>query len=156
MALWDKYVNLHQHAWKHAVDLRQPSTWSAAQTERQIVRREKLGADVAHAFYAEEDSALQSMIARVNSGSATGQATAAQAEQVIPQSLDPQAQEREAQWQAQWQAWDARVDAARLQLQAYAAAPELSAPQRAQASEQYLNQHFQGAELIRARGLLGL
>jgi lipase chaperone LimK len=164
MALWDKYVQLQQHAWKHAVDLRQPSTWSAALSERQIVRREKLGADVAQAFYAEEDSALQAMIARVNSGQSVGmgvgagagQAAAADAQQVNPPSLHPQAQEREAQWQAQWQAWEARLAAARRQIQAYSQAPELSAQQRSQAIESYLSQQFQGAELIRARSLLSL
>jgi lipase chaperone LimK len=170
MALWDKYVQLQQYAWKHAVDLRQPSSWSAALVERQIVRREKLGADVAHAFYAVEDSALQSMLARVNSGAHVEQAanvnTNVNANAIANTNLDttqtpalaehPQAQEREAQLRAQWQAWDARVDAARRQLQTYNQAPELSAPQRAQAKEQYLSQHFQGAELIRVRSLLGL
>jgi lipase chaperone LimK len=142
------------------VDLRQPSTWSAALVERQIMRRQLLGADVAHAFYADEESALQSMLTRVNSGAVAGQAAAFEAG--LAQSphqamaLHPQAQEREAQLQAQWQAWEARLDAARSQVQAYNQAPELSASQRRQAIETYLGQHFQGAELSRARSLLGL
>jgi lipase chaperone LimK len=160
MTLWDQYVQLQQHAWKHAVDLRQPSTWSAALVERQIMRRQLLGANVAHAFYADEESALQSMLGRVNSGALAGQAAAFEAGQAhsSPQAVavHPQAQEREAQLQAQWQAWEARLDAARSQVQAYNQAPELSVPQRRQAIETYLSQQFQGAELSRARSLLGL
>ena len=164
MALWDTYVQLQQHVWKHAVDLRQPITWSAALTERQIVRRHMLGADVAYAFYADEESDLQRTIARMNSGIGTvggtggmaGQAAAAESAQVAAQALHPQAAEREAQLQVQWQAWDVRLAAARRQVQVFNQAPELSALQRSQAIENYLSQQFQGSDLIRVRSLLGL
>jgi capsule polysaccharide export protein KpsE/RkpR len=58
--------------------------------------------------------------------------------------------------QEQWQQWEQRVNKARSQIKAYAQAPELSAPQRQQAIENYLTSQFQGTELIRARALLGV
>ena len=152
MALWDRYVQLQRHAWKHAVDLRQSASWSAALSERQIVRRQMLGADVAHAFYADEERELQDMLARLNSG----QSSVAPNPAVVSGERHPQASQREAEVQAQWQQWDQRIAVARQQIQTIAQAPELSAPQRQQAIEQYLSRQFQDTELIRARSLLGL
>jgi lipase chaperone LimK len=152
MALWDRYVQLQKHAWKHAVDLRQSASWSAALTERQIVRRQMLGADVAQAFYADEERELQDMLARLNSG----QNSATPQQELVAGERHPQASQREAEVQAQWQQWDQRIAAARKQVQAIAQAPELSAPQRQQAIEQHLASQFQGTELIRARSLLGI
>jgi hypothetical protein len=43
-----------------------------------------------------------------------------------------------------------------MRLQEIAAAPELSALQRAQAQAAYLAQNFAGAELVRVRALLGV
>jgi lipase chaperone LimK len=68
--------------------------------------------------------------------------------------LHPQALEREAAVQTQWQQWDQRLSEARSQIKAFSSAPELSAPQRQQAIEQYLTSRFQGTELIRVRALL--
>jgi lipase chaperone LimK len=152
MALWDRYVQLQKHAWKHAIDLRQSATWSAALTERQIVRRQMLGADVAQAFYADEERELQEMLARLNSG----QGSAVVSTEPTQSVLHPQASQREAEVNAQWQQWDRRIAAARQQIQAITQAPELSAPQRQQAIEQYISGQFQGTELIRARSLLGV
>jgi lipase chaperone LimK len=153
MDLWDRYVRLQQHDWKHAVDLRQPAGWSAALTERQIVRRQLLGADAAYAFYAEEERQLQQMLAQVQSG----QSGPAQSSQAAPAPAPlPDASEREAAVQAQWQHWEQRVNAARERVGQLTQAPELSQPQRQQAIEAYLSSQFQGSELIRVRGLLGL
>jgi lipase chaperone LimK len=152
MALWDRYVLLQKHAWKHAVDLRQSASWSAALTERQIVRRQMLGADVAQAFYADEERELQDMLARLNSG----QGSAVSSTEPTQSILHPQAIQREAELQAQWAQWDQRIATARQQIQAITQAPELSALQRQQSIEQYLSGQFQGAELIRARALLGV
>ncbi len=152
LAMFDRYVQLQQHSWKHVVDLREPNTWSAALTERQIVRREMLGAEVAQAFYAEEERQLQDMLARLHSG----QNNTAEPEKVTHSPIHPQASEREAQLQVQWQQWDQRIATARSQIQAYTQAPELSAPQRQQVIEQYLARQFEGTERVRARSLLGL
>ncbi|MBS7807752.1 hypothetical protein [Variovorax sp. PCZ-1] len=153
LALFQRYVQLQQHSWKHAVNLKEPTTWSAALSERQIMRRQLLGADVAYAFYAEEEAQLQQMLAQVQSGQAT---QSSQATEVNTPAPHPQALEREAAVQAEWQQWEQRLSAARKQIKAYAQAPELSAPQRQQAIEQYLSSQFQGTELIRARSLLGV
>lgn len=150
LALWGRYVQLQQRSWKHAVNLREPATWSAALTERQIVRRQMLGADVAYAFYGQEEAELQQMLTQVQTGQGS------QATTVHAPALHPQAAEREAAVQSEWQQWEQRMQAARSQIQAYKQAPELSAPQRQQAIEQYLTNQFQGTELIRARSLLGV
>ena len=52
--------------------------------------------------------------------------------------------------------WAARLEAARAALDGIARAPELSATQRQAAAAQWLNQHFEGNERLRASVLLGL
>jgi lipase chaperone LimK len=152
MALWNQYVQLQQHAWKHAVDLRQSTSWSAALAERQTVRRQMLGADVAQAFYAHEERELQDMLARLNSGQNAALPSTEPAQSV----LHPQASQREADLHAQWQQWDQRIATVRQQVQSFRQAPELSELQRQQSVEQVLANQFQGTELTRARALLGL
>jgi lipase chaperone LimK len=153
LALFQRYVQLQQYSWKHAVNPQRPESWSAALTERQIMRCQMLGADAAYAFYAEEEAQLQQMLAQVQGAqiSQSNQTTLA-----IAPSPHPQALEREAAVKAEWQQWEQRLDAARHQIKAYTQAPELSAPQRQQAIEQYLTNQFQGTELVRARALLGV
>ncbi len=160
MHLWDRYVQLQQHAFKSAVDLRQPSGWSAALLERQAVRRSVLGADVAHAFYAQEERELQEMIARVNDNAADtvsdGRPTPPEQAQPLVAQL-PDAQERQAQVEREWRQWDQRIEAARAQVQRLQAAPELSPVQRQSAVQQVLVSQFQeGSERLRAASLLGL
>jgi lipase chaperone LimK len=153
LALWSRYVQLQQHSFKHAVNLKEPASWSAALSERQIIRRQMLGADVAYSFYGQEEAELQQMLTQVQTGQ-TGPGNPA-----IPINAPaphPQAAEREAAVQAEWKQWEQRLAAARGQIQAYKQATELSAPQRQQAIEQYLASQFQGTEIIRARALLGV
>lgn len=152
MAHWDQYVKLQQHAWKHAVDLSQPSSWGVALSERQIVRRHILGADVAHAFYSEEEAQLQQMMMQAQSGQSARETASA------PPSaaLHPDALGREAAVQLQWQQWEQRLSVARSKLGQLRQAPELSALQRQQAIESYLESQFQHEELTRARALLGI
>ena len=156
MQLWDRYVQLQQHAFKTSVDLRQPSGWSAALLERQSVRRELLGADVAYAFYAHDERELQSMLARVNSG--TGGSASAPPE-ALAASIAPlaDAPQREAQLQSEWKEWDQRIEAARVQVQRLQAAPEMSSKQRQSAVQELLASQFpQSSERLRAASLLGL
>lgn len=152
MAHWDQYVKLQQHAWKHAVDLRQPSSWGVALSERQIVRRHILGADVAYAYYSEEEEQLQQMMMQAQSGQSTRETAP------VPASvaLHPDSRDREAAVQLQWQQWEQRLSMARSKLGQLRQAPELSALQRQQAIESYLESQFQGDELTRARALLGI
>jgi lipase chaperone LimK len=152
LSVWRNYVKLQQHAWQHAVDLKNPATWSTALAERQAVRRQILGANWAYAFYAEDEREIQAMLSQVNSPT--------RAVQPNPEppaaALHPQASEREAALKAEWQLWDQRVQAAREQVSKLKVAAELSEPQRQQAIERYLSQQFQGTDLIRARALLGI
>lgn len=152
-ALWKRYVQLQQHDWKHVVNLQQPQSWSVALGERQIIRRQILGLDVASAFYAEEEAQLRNVQTQVEIG---GSEQGSQATPNIAFALHPLAHEREATVQVQWQQWEQRLDVARNQIKAYAQASELSAVQRQQAIEQYLLNKFQGTELLRARSLLGV
>ena len=50
----------------------------------------------------------------------------------------------------------ADLDNARLAIERIARAPELSPQQRQAATQQWLDQHFQGTEKLRASALLGL
>lgn len=152
-SVWHRYVQLQQHTWRFQVDPRHPTQWSAAHAERQTVRRQILGAEWAHAFYAEEESQLLEMLSQVNSGMKV-KPKFSDEENMGP--LHPQAAEREAALQAEWKQWDERLAQAREQVRALQAAPELSALQREQAIERYITQHFDSAELLRARSLLGV
>ncbi len=151
MAVFDRYTALQQHAWTTSANPQQPGTWRAALQERQTVRRAHLGAAWAQAFYAEEEAVLAQWIAHHDSG--------------LPRPIDPtpspplhpQAAAREAALQAQWQAWEARLSATRQVLDRLTQAPELSAPQRAQAREAELQRAFPDPrEQLRARALLGV
>ena len=151
MQLWDRYVALQQHGFQTSVDLRQPSAWSAALLERQTVRRQMLGADVAYALYAQEERELQQMMARVQSGSA------APAEPSAQLGLHPEAAQREAQLERQWSQRQQRIDQARAEQLRLQNAPELSAPQRKNALAAMLASQFPlDSERLRAAALLGL
>lgn len=152
MHVWERYVALQQHSWKHAVDLGQPASWGAALSERQIVRRHILGADVAYAFFSEEEGQLQQMLMQAQMGQPTREATSP----TLSAALHPQAGEREAAVQLQWKQWEQRLSLAREKIGQLRQAPELSAVQRNQAIESYLSSQFQGEESIRARALLGM
>jgi lipase chaperone LimK len=153
MQMWDRYVQLQQHAWQTQVDVRDWRTWSAALVERQTLRRQILDADWAAAFYADEEAQLQNMIAQFNSGAVRS----AMPELALPpQPLHPDAAARELQWQAHWQQWEQRLAEARQHIDQLQQAANLSALQRQQATETYLASQFQGTELVRARALLGL
>jgi lipase chaperone LimK len=151
MQLWDRYVALQQHRFQTSVDLSQPGAWSAALLERQTVRRQILGADVAYAFYAQEERELQQMMARAQS------ASVAPAEQSVPIALHPEATQREAQLEREWSQWQQRIDQARAEMLRLQNAPELSAPQRQNALAAMLVSQFPlDSERLRAAALLGL
>jgi lipase chaperone LimK len=151
MAVFDRYTALQQHAWTTTANPQQPSTWRAALQERQTVRRTHLGAAWAQAFYADEEAELAQWIAHHDSG------LPLPAGPPLTAPLHPQAAAREAALQAQWRVWDERVSAARQTLDRLAQAPELSAPQRAQAREAALQRAFPDPhEQLRARALLGV
>jgi lipase chaperone LimK len=148
-ALWDSYLRLQQHAWTTQVNLQRPDTWANALAERSAVRRQLLGPAWADAFHGDEENELRQMIAQSNSGLPVLSATPANA----PVAL-PDAAQRTAEHEAQWQQWEQRLDAARNRVQQLRSAPELSGPQRHEAISSYLDQQFNGAELLRVKALL--
>jgi lipase chaperone LimK len=154
MAVWDSYLRLQQHRWATQVDMQRRETWGPALAERSLVRRQLLGAAWAQAFYGDEEDALGQMMAQANSGLPVTATTSA-TQPTDPIAL-PDAAQRMAAHQAQWQQWEQRVDAARSRIVQLRAAPELSDPQRSDAIALYVNQQFNGNELLRAKALLGL
>lgn len=164
--VWDRYLQLQQHAYREVMDLQNPERWPQVLQERQRVRRDVLGAGWAEAFYGTEERAF---IHRL-------QGTPTQAVPQEPAWTDPAPTGiSEQEWQRQRMAalgveaaerlqaeerrqaeWQARLNAAREALDRIARAPELSSIQRKATAEQWLNQHFEGTERLRASALLGL
>lgn len=153
MPVFAAYLRLQQHPWRTAADPQRPQTLGPALAERQQVRRELLGMEVAQAFYRDDDAALEALIAQANGGGAPP-APAAD-EPGGPEHL-PDAPARLTQWQRQWDDWERRVASARAEISRVQAAPELSPPQRGAAIEATLAQRFDPADRARARALLQL
>lgn len=166
LAVWDRYLQLQQHAYREVMDLHNPARWPQVLHERQQARRNRLGPGWAEAFYSEEERAFSQRLQAtpgpanppapdwVNPAPAGIPAPDWQRQRVT--ALGAEAAERlqaEEQRQAEWAA---RLEAARAALDGIARAPELSATQRQAAAAQWLNQHFEGNERLRASVLLGL
>lgn len=165
LAVWDHYIALQQHRFRHAPDLADPSTWAAALAERTQVRQQLLGRDWAQAFYADEEAAFAQHIEQRKAGVrleddhaallvANANTNAAELHTQRVQQLGTDAAERLRAEDQAWADWERRLAAAQQTLNTLAAAPHLSGPQRQQAQEDHLAQHFSGSELQRARALL--
>lgn len=166
LEVWDRYLKLQQHAFRETMDLNRPERWASVLQERQLVRRDVLGMAWADAFYREEETALRQRLDRTpeNQGAAEPAWTAA-----APAGLEPQAWHRERvaalgqeaadrlQTEERAQAeWEQRLTTARSTIERLSRAPELSPGQQQEAVQNWLNQHFQGSERLRASALLGL
>jgi lipase chaperone LimK len=151
LALWNSYLQLQQKQWLTQVDMRQPSSFASALSERSLVRRELLGIAWADAFYREEEDALRQQIAKSN-----GQTMAASSQEADLPAVLPDAALRQAEVDAEWQQWRQRLEAARAHVAQLQQAPELSATQRTEAVVAYINSQFSGTELLRAKALLKL
>lgn len=165
LAVWDRYIALQQHRFRHAPNLADPSSWAAALAERSQVRQQLLGRDWAQAFYADEEAAFAQHIAQRKAGVrvepehaelllANANTSPDQLHAQRVQQLGADAAERLRAEDQAWADWEGRLSAAQQALNTLAAAPNLSAPQRLQAQEDHLAQHFSGQELQRARALL--
>jgi lipase chaperone LimK len=167
LAVWDRYIALQQHRFRHQPKVADPSTWQAALGERSQIRQQLLGRDWAQAFYAEEEANLAQHLeqrtaaaplrSEPEAATLLAAAPGADAQQLHAQRVQqfgPEAADRLHAEDQAWADWERRLGAARQAIEALAAAPELSAPQRQQAQEQQLAQHFSGTELTRARALL--
>lgn len=144
--LWKHYIELQQHAFTAQVDMRDRGTWATALAERQQVRRRLLGEAVAKAFYADEDAALQAMLA--------APAGPSNFQSIDKASLSPQAAQRLQQEEAAWADWERRLaDAKREQAELQARA-EMSPEQRNEALMRYVGQRFSASEIVRVKALL--
>jgi lipase chaperone LimK len=149
LALWQSYVALQQHAWRQRVDMRERSNWGPALAERQQVRRQLLGDDVARAFFGDDDAQL---IALLNTPPLA--TPVARTSIVESTKLEPAAAERLRLEEAAWADWERRLADARRELAALQARAELSSLQREQAMTRYVEQHFDVSERVRVRALL--
>ena len=164
LAVWDRYIALQQHRFRHAPNVADPGTWAVALAERSQVRQQLLGRDWAQAFYADEEAALTQYIEqrkqqRVEPDPsvlliATPGTAPDQLHSQRVQQLGAEAAERLRAEDQAWADWERRLAAAQQALNTLATAPNLSAPQRQQAQDAHLAQHFSGSELQRARALL--
>ncbi|HEY0859015.1 MAG TPA: hypothetical protein VGE16_18255 [Albitalea sp.] len=148
--LWQRYVMLQQHAFRSQPDLRDRRTWAPALAERQQVRRQLLGADVAAAFYAEDEQQLQALIQGQPAVAPSSVHTVDRA-QLAPDALDRLQKE-----EAAWADWERRLADARRELAALDAQAQLSPLQRGEAMDRFIAQHFDSGEATRVRALLQL
>jgi len=164
--VWDRYLNLQQHAFGEPMDLNRPERWPSVLQEHQLARREMLGMDWADAFYREEEAAFRLRLDQTSSSQPT---TEPNWTAPAPAGLAPEAWHRErvaalgleaaSRLQAEERAqadWDGRLATARSAIERLSQAPELSPVQRQEAKQNWLNQNFQGSERLRAGALLGL
>lgn len=148
--VWQRYVALQQHALRHQPDMRDRRTWAAALAERQQVRRQLLGADIAAAFFADDEQQLQALI----QGHAPAKAVPVQA--VDRAQLGPDALDRLKKEEAAWADWERRLADARRELATLNEQAQLSQLQRAEAMERFIAQRFDSGEATRVRALLQL
>jgi lipase chaperone LimK len=148
--VWQRYVALQQHDFRHQPDMRDRRTWAAALAERQQVRRQLLGPEIAAAFFADDEQQLQALI----QAQAPAQAVPVQA--VDRARLAPDALARLKKEEAAWADWERRLADARRELAALNAQAQLSQLQRAEAMERFIAQRFDSGEATRVRALLQL
>lgn len=167
LEIWQRYLHLLDMRFQTRVDLARPETWGPALAERQRARRDQLGLDWAQAFYGEEEAELQALINQQAGTQARGDtllAAAAPASGVTvlgPQglaraALSAEQRERLDAVEAEQARWAERLAQARREIDALRNAAHLSAPQRREAVDAWLAQHFDVREQLRIRGLLEL
>lgn len=166
--VWDRYLALQRHGFRESMDLARPERWARVLQERQLVRRELLGADWADAFYAAEEDALRQRLgqklepthgaappAELSGPAPTGMAPEAWHDQRVA-ALGQEAADRLRAVERAQADWDQRLAAARAAVDRLVKAPELSTIQRQAAIRQWMDAHFQGSERLRAASLLGV
>jgi lipase chaperone LimK len=166
LAVWDRYLKLQHHRFKETMDLTRPERWPYVLQDHQLARRDALGIAWADAFFREEEAAFRQRIdtgpAHRSEGQPNWTAAAPQgvsAEAWQRQRVDALGEEAADRLQAEERAqaeWNQRLADARLSIERLAGAPELSAVQRQEAAQSWLNEHFQGTDRLRASALLGL
>lgn len=148
---WQRYVALQRYAFHTPVRIGDRSSFAAALAERQPVRRRILGEQMAEAFFADEDAQLQTLI---NSDSTP--VDGALTTRIDPATLSADARARLQAEDAAWADWQRRLEAARRDIAALQAAPQLSPLQRDEAIARLIAQRFDVHEAVRVRALLHL
>jgi lipase chaperone LimK len=142
--VWQRYLALQRHAFQSPVSLQDRSTWGPAFAERQQVRRQVLGPELAQVFYADEERQFAALLQGAPAPAAT---TAVDRSQLGPEALARLQRE-----DAAWADWERRLGAARAEM---AAASKLSEPQRREAVARLLAR-FDAGEAVRVKALLHL
>lgn len=165
--IWQRYLGLLDTRFATRVDLTRPETWGPALAERQRARRDQLGLAWAQAFYAEEEAELQALINAQAGSQAPGNTLLAAAtpasgvtvlglQGLARAELSAEQRERLEAVDAEQARWAERLAQARREIEALRNAAHLSAPQRREAVDAWLAQHFDAREQLRIRGLLDL
>jgi lipase chaperone LimK len=169
MAVWDRYVALINAPLDSRPDLSDPQQWLAVLREQQAQRRQLLGAEWATAFFADDEAQLHATVERLAESRSSRQAAPVAHWQAPPadvspeqwrtqreRALGPEAAARLAVVDAEEAAWTQRLDAARQAQATLLSRAELSAPQRQQELQRWLQNHFSEREQMRVRALLGV
>lgn len=151
---WQRYLALQRHAYQTRLNPRDRQSLMNAMAERQQVRRQVLGPELAAAFFSEDEAQLQALLQRAPGAAAPELRVLGT--RIDRSTLDAAALARLQKEEAAWADWQRRLALARRQVDGLKAAPELSAPQRQQAIEQVLAGLFDAKEAVRARALLQL
>ena len=172
MDLWQQYLALLSQRFEHGVDAAGEASVSAALEERSRVRRQLLGPAWADAFFGAEERALRERLSITLSElkPASDGALAAPIPRIAQRptpgidphalyrsraaALGPRVAERLGELDREESAWDRRLALARSHINGLEHDSATPLPARRLAIDQYLAEHFNGHELIRARALL--
>jgi lipase chaperone LimK len=150
---WQRYVALQRHVFTERIDPADRSSLQRALAERQRVRRDVLGFDLATAFFADEEARAEAqLMAPPGSPPPTDVHTAV----IDRATLDPAALARLQQADAAWADWQRRLADAKQRIQTLQSAPELSDVQKREAVDRLIAQQFDTHEAVRVRALLHL
>lgn len=166
MLVWDRYLKLQFHVYKETIDLAQPHRWGQVLQEHQLARRHTLGHAWADAFFRDEEDAFRQRLEQAPDANASAEPqwtaepplgiSAETWHQQRSAALGPEAANRlqlEERAQAEW---NQRLNAARMAVERLSSAPELSAVQRQEAIQTWLDTQFHGTDRLRASALLGI
>jgi len=169
MVVWDRYVALVNAPLAGRPDLSDPQQWLVVLREQQAQRRQMLGADWAAAFFADDEALLGTTVQRLTEHRSSPQAAPVAHWQAPPagvsaelwqaqreHTLGAEAAARLAAVDAEESAWTQRLETARQTQAALLNRAELSALQRQQELQRWLESHFSEREQIRVRALLGV
>jgi lipase chaperone LimK len=150
---WQRYVALQRHVFSDRIDPADRGSMQRAFAERQRVRRDILGFDLANAFFGDEEARAE---AQLTAPPGSPPATDVRTAQIDRSALDPAALARLQQADAAWADWQRRLADAKQRIAALQSAPELSDLQKREAVDRLIAQQFDTHEAVRVRALLHL